>query len=456
MRIKHILQNAQVTDELLKVQGWIKTKRDSGAISFIELTDGSSLKGLQIILNKDNFDNNIFSKLTTGASVEITGKLVQSPSKNQSIEMKGESISIVGECPSDYILQKKRHSFEFLREIAHLRGRTNTIGAVMRVRNQLSYAIHKFFQERDFVYIHSPIITSSDAEGAGEMFKVTTLDLEKAAQGEKLDLSEDFFGHPSALSVSGQLNAETYALALKDVYTFAPTFRAENSNTVKHLAEFWMIEPEMAFCNVDGLISIAQEFLQYVVKYVLDNSQEDLELFDQWIEKGLIQKLHNLVDSDFKIITYTQAIEELEKIKKDFDHDVSWGMDLKTEHEKALTELFNGPVIVKDYPKDIKAFYMKQNDDNKTVAGIDVLVPRLGEIIGGSEREDNLEKLETRMKEMDLDLEHYSWYLDLRRYGSVPHAGFGLGFERLVQYVTGMTNIRDVIPFPRSPKQIKY
>ncbi len=457
-RIKNIL-NLSGDGQEMTVEGWIRTKRDSKSVCFMELNDGSSLKNLQIIIDKEKYklDGEI-ELISTGASVRIKGKLVPSPGKNQSVELQGSSIEIIGDSPSDYPLQKKRHSFEFLREIAHLRPRTNTIAAVTRVRNALSYGIHKFFQENGFIYIHTPIISASDAEGAGEMFQVTTLDLDNPPKiGGRVDYSKDFFGKKVNLTVSGQLEAEIYATALKNVYTFGPTFRAENSNTSRHLAEFWMVEPELAFCSLDGNMETAEKFLKYILEYTLDTCSEDMEFFNKFIHKGILESLQHVIDTPFTHITYTEAVEQLEKSGKNFEYPVSWGKDLQSEHEKYLTEeIFNGPVIVTDYPKEIKAFYMKLNNDNKTVRAMDILVPRLGEIIGGSERENDYNKLLGRIDELGLDREDYWWYLDLRKYGSVPHSGFGLGFERIVQYVTGMQNIRDVIPFPRAVKTAEF
>jgi len=453
-KIKELLQSSP-GEEGVQVQGWCRTKRDSKNHAFLEINDGSSLKSIQIFIDKNLPGFEDLGKVTTGASVTLTGNLVESPGKNQTVEVHATALQVLGEAPAEvYPLQKKRHSFEFLREIAHLRTRTNTFGAVMRVRNALSFAVHKYFQENNFVYVHTPIITASDCEGAGEMFQVTTLDMNNPPRDEEgtIDYSQDFFGKEAHLTVSGQLNVETYAMALGDVYTFGPTFRAENSNTSRHLAEFWMIEPEMAFCNIEGNMDRAEDFLKYVLSYLLENCAEDMAFFDQWVEKGIIQNLKEVIQSQFHRVTYTEAVEKLQQSGKKFEYPVKWGEDLQSEHEKFLTEeLYKGPVIVTDYPKEIKAFYMKLNEDGKTVRAMDVLVPRLGEIIGGSEREWDLEILTKRIEDLGLNKEDYWWYLDLRRYGSVPHSGFGLGFERLIQYVTGMQNIRDVIPFPRYP-----
>lgn len=457
LNIKDITSPSYI-NEKVEVRGWIRTKRENGKITFIELNDGSCLSNLQIVVDENShISQDILNLLKTGASCSVKGKLVESPVKGQKVELLAEEIYIYGESPSDYILQKKRHSFEFLREIAHLRARTNTFGAMLRVRNSLSMAIHNFFQKEEFLWVHTPIITSSDAEGAGESFQVTTLDLEAIQKGKEIDYKEDFFGKKANLTVSGQLNGEALALAVGKIYTFGPTFRAENSNTTRHLSEFWMVEPEASFYHLEDIMKLAENMLTYCIRYILDNCQEDIAFFDQWIEKGLIEKLNGILNSPFNHITYTQAIEILEKNSDHFDKKVSWGDDLQSEHEKFITEeIFKSPVIVTDYPKDIKAFYMKLNEDGKTVKGMDVLVPRMGEIIGGSEREDNYDKLLKRMEELKIDTSSYEWYLDLRKYGSVPHAGFGLGFERLLQYITGIANIRDAIPFPRVPRSLNF
>ena len=440
-------------------EGWVRTVRESKGIAFVELNDGSCLKGIQIVVEESNLAFELVKeKVSTGCSLKIYGKLVESQGQGQTLEMKAETIELVGEAPADYVLQKKKHSFEFLREIAHLRARTNSIGAVARLRNEMSFAIHTFFQERGFIYVHTPIITGSDCEGAGEMFQVTTLPLNDLPRKDgDIDYSRDFFGKPAALTVSGQLEGETYAMALKNIYTFGPTFRAENSNTSRHLAEFWMIEPEMAFCDIHGNMDTAEEFLKYIFLRILERCPNDMDFFNERLSAGVIENLERIVKSDFKRISYTEAIDELIKSKENFEFPVSWGIDLQSEHEKFLTEkTYNSPVIVTDYPKEIKAFYMKQNDDGKTVRGMDVLVPRLGEIIGGSEREADYNKLHARIKETGLNPDDYWWYLDLRRFGSVPHAGFGLGFERLIQFVTGMKNIRDVIPYPRAVNSLEF
>ncbi|MGL1894404.1 MAG: asparagine--tRNA ligase [Spirochaetaceae bacterium] len=456
IRIKEILQTPAKEQEIT-VKGWVRTKRDSKAVCFIALNDGSCMSNIQIIINKEIANDNLLNainRLNTGASCTVNGNLVESQGKGQTVEVQATDIVVLGESPDDYPLQKKRHSFEFLREIAHLRPRSNTFAAVARVRNAMSFAVHKYFQENGFLYVNTPIITESDAEGAGEMFQVTTIPMEKLNGG--VDYTRDFYGKKASLTVSGQLCGETYATALGNIYTFGPTFRAENSNTTKHLSEFWMIEPEMAFCDIDMNIDIAEEFLKYILQYVLDNCAEDMEFFNARIEKGLIQKLQDVINSNFKRITYTEGIEILEQADEKFQFPVSWGIDLHTEHEKYLTKHFNGPVSVVDYPKDIKAFYMKLNDDGKTVRGVDVLVPRLGEIIGGSQREDDYDVLKQKIEAVGLDPAEYEWYLDTRKYGSVPHSGFGLGFARLIMYVTGMENIRDVIPFPRTAKNLTF
>jgi asparaginyl-tRNA synthetase len=450
--IKHILSLEGNGREIL-VEGWIRTKRDSKGVSFIAVNDGSTISSIQVVLEHTfpDFDE-LNARLVNGASVSIKGKLVSSQGKEQSVEILPVQIDVLGDAPADeYPLQKKRHSFEFLREIAHLRPRTNTFGSVMRVRNAMSFAIHRYFYDNGFVYVHTPIITGSDCEGAGEMFHVTSFDLNNVPKAEgNIDFTKDFFGKEASLTVSGQLEAEIYALALKNVYTFGPTFRAEKSNTSRHLAEFWMIEPEMAFCDITGNMDCAEDFIKYILRFVLENCAEDMKFFDSMIEKGIIDNLRHIVETRFERITYTQAIDGLVSSGKDFEYPVKWGIDLQSEHEKFLTqEIYKKPVIVTDYPKEIKAFYMKLNDDDKTVRAMDVLVPRLGEIVGGSERENDYNKLIKRIRENGLNEKDYWWYLELRKYGSVPHSGFGLGFERLIQFITGMQNIRDVIPFPR-------
>ncbi|MFB2807292.1 asparagine--tRNA ligase [Microcystis sp. BLCC-F209] len=446
-RIKEIFQTGQ-PDQSVTVQGWVRTKRELKEFTFLEVNDGSSLANLQVILEPTLPDyENVLKAISTGAAIAVSGNLVPSPGKGQNIELKAAEITLYGDCPPDYPLQKKRHSFEFLRTIAHLRARTNTLGAVMRVRNACATAIHTFFQEKGFIWVHTPIITANDCEGAGELFTVTSLDLKKPA-----NFAEDFFGKRAYLTVSGQLQAEVMAMALSNVYTFGPTFRAENSNTSRHLAEFWMVEPEMAFCDLEGDQDLAEAFLKYIFKFVLENCPEDLQFFNERIDKTVLSTAENIVNSEFGRITYSEAIELLEKADRQFEFPVEWGVDLQSEHERYLAEeLFKKPVIVTNYPKTIKAFYMRLDDNNKTVSAMDILAPKIGEIIGGSQREERLDVLIQRMQEQGMNPDDLWWYLDLRRYGSVPHAGFGLGFERLVQFMTGMTNIRDVIPFPRTP-----
>ncbi|WKC57686.1 asparagine--tRNA ligase [Borrelia sp. P9F1] len=457
--IKDILNNP-IVESKVTVRGWVRTRRSSGKISFVEINDGSNIRGIQAVIDEENsnFQETELKKLTTGASISLTGILILSPAKGQTHEIKTINFNIIGEADQEtYPLQKKRHSFEFLREISHLRIRTNTFGAVARVRNQVSYKIHEYFQKNGFLYVNTPIITSNDGEGCGEIFRVSTLDLNNISKGKKIDFKEDFFGKEVFLAVTGQLHGEAYAMALSRIYTFGPTFRAENSNTTRHASEFWMIEPEVAFFSLEDNIKLAEDFLKYILKGVLNSCSQDMEFFEDFIEKGLINKIENVINSNFEVITYTQAIKKLESTNKVFETTPRWGIDLQTEHERYLTEeIFKKPIVVIDYPKEFKAFYMKMNEDNKTVKGMDILVPRIGEIIGGSEREDNLDKLNKRIKELDLEVETLNWYLDLRRFGSTPHSGFGLGLERLVQYVTGMANIRDVIPFPRTPKNICF
>lgn len=444
-RINTILKQQPVGKQIA-VAGWVRTKRDTGSFSFVEVNDGSCLANLQIIAdeNLENYSADV-KHLSTGASVMVEGELKESPAKGQDVELHATSLRVIGTSdPETYPLQKKRHSFEFLREMTHLRPRTNALGAVGRVRSRLSYSVHRFFQERDFLHIHTPVITTSDCEGAGEMFQVTT--------GQEKSADDQFFGRSAGLTVSGQLQAEVYALALGDVYTFGPTFRAENSNTSRHLSEFWMLEPEMAFCDLQGNMQLAEEMLKYLLDDAMTSCVDDMQLFDKFIEKGLLKKLQGVVEKDFAHVSYTEAVDILVKAKKKFDFPVKWGLDLQSEHERYLTEeVFKCPLTVTDYPASIKPFYMRVNDDQKTVGAMDILVPGIGEIVGGSQREERYDVLESRMVEAGIDLGDYSWYLDLRRYGSVPHSGFGLGFERLVQFVTGMANIREVIPFPRTP-----
>lgn len=449
----------------VKLSGWVRTRRDSKAgFSFFELNDGSSMKSVQVLAPNDlsNYESELLHA-GIGCSIEVEGEVVESPGKGQATEVKATCIKVLGSCdPASYPLQKKGTSFEFLRTIAHLRPRTNSFGAVARVRNQICKSIHDFFQERGFIYVHTPIITGSDCEGAGQMFKVTTLDLQKpplkdGTKSGEINFEEDFFGKATNLTVSGQLSGECYATALTNIYTFGPTFRAENSNTSRHLAEFWMVEPEMSFCNLEGNMEVAEDFLKRIFKDVLNNCEEDMKFFAERIDKTVLERLTHIVESDFVRLSYTEAVDKLLKSGQKFEFPVEWGIDLQSEHERYLTEqVFKKPVIVYDYPRGIKAFYMKLNEDEKTVRAMDVLVPGVGEIIGGSQREERLEVLETRMKESGLNPEEYWWYLDLRRYGTVPHAGFGLGLERTVQFVTGMANIRDVIPFPRTPKSAEF
>ncbi len=440
-------------DKEIRVGGWIRSIRDSKAFGFIVLNDGSCFETLQIVYHDtmDNFAE--ISKLNVGAAILVKGTLVATPEAKQPFEIQAEEVAVEGLSSADYPLQKKRHTFEYLRTITHLRPRTNTFQAVFRVRSLIAYAIHQYFQEQGFVYVHTPLITGSDCEGAGEMFQVTTLDLKDLPKKEdgSIDYSKDFFGKETNLTVSGQLNGETFAMAFRNIYTFGPTFRAENSNTTRHAAEFWMIEPEMAFADLNDNMAVAEGMLKYIIRYVLEHAPAEMNFFNQFVDKGLLDRLNHVLNSEFGHVTYTEAIKLLEEHNDQFDYKVFWGCDLQTEHERYLTEqIFKRPVFVTDYPKEIKAFYMKQNDDGKTVAAMDCLVPGIGEIIGGSQREDNYEKLSARMKELGLKEEDYGFYLDLRKYGSVRHSGFGLGFERCVMYLTGMGNIRDVIPFPRT------
>ena len=444
----------------IKVAAWVRTLRSSKDFGFIEVNDGTFFKNLQVVFGRKLSNFSELEKVSIGSSLEVSGTLIESPASGQAFELQAEEIKIINLAATDYPLQKKRHSFEFLREIAHLRSRSNTFSAVFRLRSILSYAIHKFFQEEGFSYVHTPIISSSDCEGAGEMFTVTGFDLEKPLpkndKGE-IDYSKDFFSKKTSLTVSGQLEAETLIMGLNKVYTFGPTFRAEKSNTTRHACEFWMVEPEMAFANLDDDMDLAEKMLKYLIKYVLEELPEEMEFFNKFISPGLLDRLNLVLNSDFKRITYTEAIDILLKADRKFEYPVEWGVDLQTEHERYLAEeVFQGPVFVRDYPKEIKAFYMRQNDDGKTVAAIDLLVPGVGELIGGSQREERFDLLEARIKELGLDLDEYWWYLDLRKYGSVQHAGFGLGFERMIMYFSGMANIRDVIPFPRTPKNAEF
>ena len=445
---------ADYADKEVTVSGWVRNMRDSKTFGFLVLADGTFFNPVQVVFNQDKIDNfDEVRKLNVGAAVYVTGTVVLTPEAKQPFEIQATKVEVEGKSTPDYPIQPKRHTMEYLRTQTHLRARTNTFQAVFRVRSLCAYAIHKFFQERDFVYVHTPLITGSDCEGAGEMFQVTTMDLNNIPKTEdgKVDFSQDFFGHATNLTVSGQLNGETYAQAFKNIYTFGPTFRAENSNTTRHAAEFWMIEPEISFADLEDDMQLAEEMIKFVINYVLEHAPEEMEFFNSFIDKGLLDRLHHVATSDFGRITYTDAVAELEKHNDEFDYKVSWGCDLQTEHERYLTEkIFGKPVFVTDYPKEIKAFYMKLNEDGKTVAAMDCLVPGIGEIIGGSQREDDYDVLLKRMQECGLKEEDYQFYLDLRKYGSSRHAGFGLGFERCVMYLTGMGNIRDVIPFPRT------
>lgn len=461
--IKAALSEKAAVDSIVTIQGWIRTKRDSKAgISFLHVHDGSCFKPIQVVApnSLENYETEVL-KLTSGCSVQCTGNLVESAGRGQTVEIQATHVEIIGwvEDPDSYPIQPKKHSFEFLREVAHLRPRTNTFGAVTRVRNAAAFAIHRYFNENGYCWINTPIITTSDAEGAGEMFRVSTLDLENLPRNPagRVDFEKDFFGREAFLTVSGQLNVEGYCLALSKVYTFGPTFRAENSNTTRHLAEFWMVEPELAFAGLEDLADLSEDFLKYLFRHVLKECQDDMEFFAQNIEPDAINRLERIVDTPFVRIDYSEAIEILRDSGKKFEFKPDWGLDLQTEHERYLTEKhFGSPVIIKNYPAEIKAFYMRLNDDQRTVAAMDVLAPGIGEIIGGSQREERLDVLCERLKSMDLDPESYHWYLDLRRYGTVPHAGFGLGFERLVSYITGIANIRDVIPYPRVPGKAEF
>ena len=452
--IREIFRNKdKFADKEVTIGGWVRSNRNSKNFGFIVVNDGTFFEPIQVVYGNglDNYDE--VGKINVGAAIIVRGTLVLTPDAKQPFEIQATEVTVEGASTPDYPLQKKRHTFEYLRTISHLRPRTNTFEAVFRVRSLCAYAIHKFFQERDFVYVHTPLITGSDCEGAGEMFQVTTLDLNNLPMTEdgKVDFSKDFFNKPTNLTVSGQLNGETYAMAFKNIYTFGPTFRAENSNTTRHAAEFWMIEPEIAFADLEDDMMLAESMLKYVINYVLENAPEEMAFFNNFVDKGLLDRLRNVVENDFARVTYTEAIDILSKHNDKFDYKVSWGCDLQTEHERYLTEqIYKRPVFVTDYPKEIKAFYMKLNDDGKTVAAVDCLVPGIGEIIGGSQREDDYDKLLARINELGLSEDDYKFYLDLRKYGSARHAGFGLGFERCVMYLTGMGNIRDVIPFPRT------
>ncbi len=457
-RVKDLLKSEPGSEVTAK--GWVRTKRGNKNISFIALNDGSTINNIQIVVEAAAFDEDFLKRITTGACICVKGDLVKSVGSGQSVEIQAKEIEIYGEAnPDSYPLQKKGHSLEFLRTIAHLRPRTNTFGAVLRIRHAMAFAIHKYFNDRGFVYLHTPIITASDCEGAGEMFQVTTLDLNNPPKKEngQIDYSQDFFGKQTSLTVSGQLEGELGAMALGNIYTFGPTFRAENSNTPRHLAEFWMIEPEMAFYDISDNMDLAEDFIKYLVRYALENCIDDIRFLNDMFDKELIDRLESVIKTDFVRLTYTEGVKILEASGEKFEFPVSWGTDLQSEHERYLVEKhFGKPVIMTDYPKDIKAFYMKQNDDGKTVRGMDVLFPKIGEIIGGSEREASLEKLEARISELGMSRDTLEWYLDTRRFGAAPHSGFGLGFERLLLFVTGMGNIRDVIPFPRTPKNAEY
>lgn len=460
LTIKDLYRNTEkYIDQNITLEGWVRTVRDSKTFGFIELNDGSFFKNVQIVFTDKLSNFNDISKLSISSSIKVIGTLVKTENAKQPFEIQATEIKIESLSDISYPLQKKKHSFEYLRTISHLRPRTNTFNAVFRVRSTLAYAIHKFFQERGFVYVNTPLITGSDAEGAGEMFNVNSFDLTNIPKTEdgQVDFSKDFFGKPAHLTVSGQLNGETFAEAFRNIYTFGPTFRAENSNTVKHAAEFWMVEPEICFADLKDDMDLAEDMIKYIFQYVLDNCPEEMEFFNNFIDKGLLERLNHVITSDFVRIPYTDAVKELEKHNDKFEYKVSWGVDLQTEHERYLCEeIFKKPVFVTDYPMDIKAFYMKQNPDGKTVAASDLLVPGIGEIIGGSQREEDYDKLINRMKELNMPLENYEWYLDLRKYGSCVHSGFGLGFERAIMYLTGIQNIRDVIPFPRTPKNCEF
>lgn len=458
--IKELYRNSEnYYSKDVQVSGWIRTIRDSKTFGFIEINDGSFFKNVQIVFDNslENFEE--ICKYTLSTSITVIGEMIKTENAKQPFEIKAKEIKLIATSSPEYPLQKKRHTMEYLRTISHLRPRTNTFNAVFRVRSVAAYAVHKFFQENNFVYVNTPIITGSDAEGAGEMFNLNTFDLNDVPKNEdgEIDYTKDFFGKPAHLTVSGQLNVETYAFAFRNVYNFGPTFRAENSNTVKHAAEFWMIEPEICFADLKDDMDLAENMLKYVIKYVLENCPEEMQFFNNFIDKTLLERLDNVINSEFGRITYTDAIKELEKANDKFEYKVSWGADLQTEHERYLSEqVFKKPVFVTDYPAEIKAFYMKLNEDGKTVAATDLLAPGIGEIIGGSQREDDLEILTKKIKDLNMDEKDYWWYLDLRRYGSVPHSGFGVGFERLLMYITGMQNIRDVIPFPRTPKNCEF
>ena len=452
--VRELFKNtAAYADQVVEVGGWVRNRRPSKQFGFIVLNDGTYFTPVQIVYNDTLPNFQEISKINIGAALIIKGRVVLTPDSKQPFEIQAETIDVEGASTGDYPLQPKRHTMEFLRTITHLRPRTNTFQAVFRVRSLAAMAIHQFFQDRDFVYVHTPLITGSDCEGAGEMFQVTTLDLQNVPKTEdgKVDFSQDFYGKPTNLTVSGQLNGETFAMAFRNIYTFGPTFRAENSNTTRHAAEFWMIEPEMAFADLQDLMRVEEDMIKYIISYVLEHAPEEMEFFNQFMDKGLLDRLNNVLSNDFGRITYTEAVELLQKHNDQFDYPVSWGCDLQTEHERYLTEqVFKKPVFVTDYPKDIKAFYMKLNPDGKTVAAVDCLVPGVGEITGGSQREDNYDVLADRITQLGMKPEDYGFYMDLRKYGSARHAGFGLGFERMVMYLTGIGNIRDAIPFPRT------
>ena len=457
--VKELLTSTE-TNRDVRLKGWVRTRRGNNQVAFIAVNDGTIIHSIQVVADLGSFPEETMKRVTTGSSISVTGKLVESMGKGQSVEFQASEFEILGDCdPEEYPLQKKGHSFEFLRENAHLRFRTNTFGAVFRIRHALAFAIHKYYNDKGFFCLHTPIITASDAEGAGAMFKVTTLDLDGAPKNEEggIDFTQDFFGRPTNLTVSGQLEGELGATALSSIYTFGPTFRAENSNTPRHMAEFWMIEPEMAFYDIRDNMDLAEDFLQYLIKYSLEHCQDDLEFLNKMVDKGLLERLRFVVDNSFERKTYTEAVDILMKSGKKFEFPVHWGLDLQSEHERYLVEQhFKRPVILTDYPRDIKAFYMKQNDDGKTVRAMDVLFPQIGEIIGGSQREERMENLLERMREMNIPEDELWWYLETRKFGTVEHSGFGLGFERLIMFITGMSNIRDVIPFPRTPKSADF
>jgi len=457
--VKKLLSSSETGGDVL-LKGWVRTRRSNNQVAFIAVNDGTILHSIQVVADLTGFPEETMKRVTTGSSISVTGQLVESVGKGQRVEIRAKEITILGDAdPEVYPLQKKGHSFEFLREIAHLRFRTNTFGAVFRIRHALAFSIHKYYNDLGFYYLHTPIITASDAEGAGAMFRVTTLDLEKVPKSDtgEIDYTQDFFGRPTNLTVSGQLEGELGALALSSIYTFGPTFRAENSNTPRHVAEFWMIEPEMAFYDIHDNMNLAEDFLKYLIRYILEQCQDDLEFLNEMVDKGLLDRLRFVLDHPFERKSYSEAIDILLKADRRFEYPVRWGSDLQAEHERYLVEHhFRRPVILTDYPKDIKAFYMKQNDDGTTVRAMDVLFPLIGEIIGGSQREERLEKLQNRMREMNIPEEELWWYLETRKFGTVEHSGFGLGFERLLMFITGMSNIRDVIPFPRTPKSAEF